>query len=229
VFHWKRPVLGMLALVLACGSVTAQAEQIFFKNNSMTHSGYIWVNGGFQGKIPPRRAMHVGKLSLVTNDSHINTGMQHSHGGWSSRGDLNVTICLSDGMGYRGKESFQIGKYEKSPMRIWFSLDEAGPEFTENELWNEEASLLWNVPKPNSCDPSGANVVRGLAAPALIGNWKVEGSYWLLIFKNDRAFEIWEDDFIAGNGTFETQDKTLVLSFPHNNSSQNGSKNFDGV
>jgi hypothetical protein len=179
---------------------------LFIKNNG-TIIGYIWVNGKYQGYVPPGRAHYTLSEGFVTRDSGIqpdgSVKQTYSHGGWDSKKTpMEVRIVQNDEKdGKRYEIKIDVSGDSEKKAYIWFG--EAKPGIEPDGLVWERANQIPNAQAPVT--PHNSELLKAAAETrkqeGLAGtSWKITNSDERAVFVLFEAKGNWNYRFYGEKG-----------------------------
>ncbi len=194
-------IIAVTVVLLAMGPL-AKADDgevgvLLIKNNGSI-TGHIWVDGEYQGYVPPGQAKYTVKEGFVTGDSGFQPDgtlkQTYSHGGWATNGPITVKIMQTDEKGKVYSASVKISGDDTKKGYLWFGESEAG---------EEPASLVWEdaTQIPNAAAPVTPHISKIRRLAAQTKGSKVAGKWTIKWAESADGKGLWEELTLLQDGT----------------------------
>ena len=164
---------------------------LYLKNNSSI-TGHIFVDGEYQGYVPPGNARYSVREGFVTRNSGVqpdgSVKQNYSHGGWASKSSIIVTIKGGDSNS-RYEAKLTVSGDNDHKAYLWWGEKDPGAE-PGRLIW-ENSSQIVSAKKPITPD---IKEVFKLAAQTksqdikLVGVWKDSTGDCTITISKDGSF-----------------------------------------
>jgi hypothetical protein len=190
---------------------------LYLQNNSNV-TGHIFVDGEYQGDVPPDKARYTVREGFVTRNSGVQPDasikQNYSHGGWSSKGSIVVSITGADPK-TRYETKITVSGDSEHKAYVWWGDRESGPE-PERLVWETSSQIV------SGKQPVTPNIkwVFQLAAStryrSIVGTWlEAENSKFLStwVFSPDGKYKHFDKQGYSQEGTYMIVGDKVKLSY----------------